>query len=60
MVISKYREICTNIMKLIMMKWKSYPSPTSRDIITINPTITPREDNLPFPLETEYHIAVTK
>lgn len=29
-----------------------YPNPTSSDIITMNPTITPKEDNLPFPLKT--------
>lgn len=34
--------------------YNSYPSPTSRDIITMNPMITPIEDSFPFPLQTMY------
>ena len=32
--------------------YNSHPSPTSSDIITMNPMTTPNEDNLPFPLQT--------
>ena len=41
------------------MKCNSYPSPTSRDIITMNPTITPKEDNFPLPLKTRSTISLS-
>ena len=50
MYIAKYFEICINMMNYDKT-YNYYPSPTSRDIIMMNPMITPREDSLPLPLQ---------